>query len=124
VGTLFSKKKYLPYSYQKINYFYLSCWWWGTCVEKNERENRRTMSKYFLEEGGGLSLGYLVVEKKFPIRYDIADANLGIGDSMASVVDPHPGIEPLDIDCQSMPTMLTDNGRWLPEAADVSRRIG
>ncbi len=78
------------------------------------------MSKYFLEEGGGLSLGYLVVEKKFPIRYDIADANLGIGDSMASVVDPHPGIEPLDIDCQSMPTMLTDNGRWLPDAADES----
>jgi hypothetical protein len=59
----------------------------------------------------------LVVEKKFPIRYDTITDD----DPMASEVDPNPGIEPLDIDCQSMPAMLTDDGRWLHDAADITR---
>jgi hypothetical protein len=34
-------------------------------------------------------MGYylLVVEKKFPTQYDVADADIGIGDPMASVAD-------------------------------------
>jgi hypothetical protein len=59
-----------------------------------------------------------VVDSRY--RYNIANANLGIGDPMQLVVDGHLIIELLDIDWQKFPANTNNACQWLADLNNVT----